>query len=129
MLHCYIYFVVQNSEMTLSLLLNIFICHSLTRFKYLSLFIFHSQGRQSTLNDGFFFGGGFVKYFWSSNLVYTKGNNIKRLGLVSLFNGISTIESYLMSKSFFLKNSSNAIQPLAGGIRGFIPFPRVFARK
>ena len=50
-------------------------------------------------------------------------------GLVSLFNGISTFEGYLMPKPFSEKNSSSTIQPIAGSIRGFIPFPRVFARK
>ena len=35
----------------------------------------------------------------------------------------------LMPKPFSRKNSSGTIQPIAGRIRGFIPFPRVFVRK
>ena len=34
-----------------------------------------------------------------------------------------------MPKPFSLKNSSGTIQPIAGMIRVFIPFPRVFAWK
>ena len=48
-------------------------------------------------------------------------NNI---GVVSLFNGISTFVGYLMPK-----NSSGIIQPIAKRIRGLIPFPSVFVRK
>ena len=36
---------------------------------------------------------------------------------------------YLMPKPFSEKNSSGTILPIAGRIRGFIPFPRVFSRK
>ena len=36
---------------------------------------------------------------------------------------------YLMPKPFSKKNSSSTIQPIAGRIRGFIPFPRVLVRK
>ena len=51
-------------------------------------------------------------------------------GLVSMFNGISTFIVYLMPKPFSLKNSSGMIVlTMAGRIRGFIPFLRVFARK
>ena len=50
------------------------------------------------------------------------------IGLLSLFNGISTFVGYLMPKPFFEKSSSGNIQPKAGRIRGFILFPRVFAR-
>ena len=49
--------------------------------------------------------------------------------LVSLFNGISTFIGYLTPKLFSWKNSSGTILPIAGRIRRFIPFPRVFARK
>ena len=56
-------------------------------------------------------------------------NHIIRSGLVSLFNGISTFAGYLMPKPFSEKNSSGTILPIAGRIRGFISFPRVFARK
>ena len=45
------------------------------------------------------------------------------------FNGISTFVGYLMPKPSFEKNSSVTIQPIAGRIRGLIPFPRVFAQK
>ena len=44
---------------------------------------------------------------------------------LSFFNGISTFMGYLMPKSSFFKNSSGTFLPLAGGIRDFIPFPRV----
>ena len=50
-------------------------------------------------------------------------------GLVSSFNDISTSVGYLMPKPFSKKNSSATIYPIAGRIRGFIPFPRVFVRK
>ena len=36
---------------------------------------------------------------------------------------------YLMRKPFSYKKCSGTIKPIAGRIRGFIPFPRVFARK
>ena len=36
---------------------------------------------------------------------------------------------YLMPKPFSSKNSNGTMLPRAGRIRGFIPFPRVFARK
>ena len=49
--------------------------------------------------------------------------------LLSLFNDISTFVGYLMPKPFSQKNRSCAIQPIAGRIRGFIPFPRVFTQK
>ena len=45
------------------------------------------------------------------------------------FNGISTTLGYLMPNPFSEKNSSSTIQPIAGRIRGFIPFARVFTRK
>ena len=48
---------------------------------------------------------------------------------LSLFNGVSTFVGYLMPKLFSLKNSSHTIYPIAGRLRGFIPFPRVFGRK
>ena len=34
-----------------------------------------------------------------------------------------------MPKLFFEKNTSSTIQPIGGRIRGFMPFPRIFARK
>ena len=52
-----------------------------------------------------------------------------KFGLVSFFNGISTFVGNLMPKTFSLKNSSGTIKPVAGRIKGFIPFPRVFAQK
>ena len=54
---------------------------------------------------------------------------VKGLVRFLLFNGISTFVGYLMPKPFSKKNSSGTIQPIAGRIRGFIPFPRVFAQK
>ena len=50
-------------------------------------------------------------------------------GWVSLFNGISTFVGYLMPKPFSKKDRGGTIKHIAGRIRGFIPFPRVFARK
>ena len=58
-----------------------------------------------------------------------KRNHEDWFGLVSLFNGISTFEVYLKPKPSLLKNSSDAIEPIAGRIRRFIPFPRVFVQK
>ena len=52
-----------------------------------------------------------------------------RFGLVSMFNGILTFVGYLMPKPSFKKNGSYTISPIAGGIRGFTPFPWVFVRK
>ena len=49
--------------------------------------------------------------------------------LVSLFNVISTFVGYSMPKPSFKKNSNGTIQPIAGRIRGFIPFPKVFVQK
>ena len=45
--------------------------------------------------------------------------------LVSLFNGISTFAVYLMPKPFSWKNSCGTIEPVAGRIRGHVPFPKV----
>ena len=50
-------------------------------------------------------------------------------GQVCFFNGISTFLGYLMPNPSFYKNSSGTIQPIAGRIRGFIPFPSVIVRK
>ena len=36
-------------------------------------------------------------------------SNVKLIGLLSLFNGISTFEDYLMSKPFLKKNSNDTI--------------------
>ena len=55
--------------------------------------------------------------------------NLQLKGLVFLFNGISTFVGYLMPKPFSLKYSSGTIEPVAGRIRVFISFPRLFARK
>ena len=44
-------------------------------------------------------------------------------GLVSLFNGISTLMGYLMPKSSIQKNSSDTIKPIAGEIRGLCIYP------
>ena len=69
---------------------------------------------------------------WKSsenNFIYDLKPLKLRFGLVSLFNGISTFVGYLMPKLFSLKNSSCTIEHIAGTIRGFIPFPRVYARK
>ena len=49
--------------------------------------------------------------------------------LVSLFIGISTFIGYLMPNPFLKKNSSSTILPIAGRIRGFIPFSMVFVKK
>ena len=46
--------------------------------------------------------------------------------LVSLFTSILTFVGDLIPKPSFKKNSSGAVQPKAGRIRGFILFPRVF---
>ena len=46
----------------------------------------------------------------------------------SLFNGISLFVGNLMPKPYSKKNSGS-IYPIAGRIRKFIPFQRVFARK
>ena len=59
-----------------------------------------------------------------------KFENFDSIGwLISMFNGISTLVSYLMPKPFSEKNSSCTIWPIAGRIRGFIPFPWVFGQK
>ena len=42
----------------------------------------------------------------------------KQLGLVGLFNGISTFVDYLIPKSSLQKNSSDTISPIAGGKGG-----------
>ena len=39
-----------------------------------------------------------------------------------LFNGISIFVGYLMLKPSLLKNSSDIIKPIAGGINAFMPF-------
>ena len=44
-------------------------------------------------------------------------------------NGISTFKGFLMSKPSFKKDSSGVIQPITGGIRQFMPFPRLLVRK
>ena len=46
-----------------------------------------------------------------------------------VFNGISTLMEYLMPKPFLRKSSTDTILPIARGIKGFIPFPRIFLRK
>ena len=51
------------------------------------------------------------------------------IGLVSFFNGIWTFVGYLMPKTFSKKNRSGTIYPIAGRIREFITFPKVFDRK
>ena len=60
----------------------------------------------------------------------TSKNNPRLVDLVSLFNDILTFVHYLKPKSSFLKDNSNSntIQPIATGIRGFIPFSRVLVK-
>ena len=53
----------------------------------------------------------------------------KNQELVLLFNGISTFTDYLIPNPSFEKNNSCTIQPIAGTIRQFMPFPRVFVWK
>ena len=43
-----------------------------------------------------------------------------------VFNGISTFVGNLMPMSSLYKNSGNTIQTIAGGDKGFMPFPWVF---
>ena len=51
-------------------------------------------------------------------------NNKEMIDLVSLFNGISTLEGYLMPKPSLLKNSGGTINSTwMGEYKGFIPFP------
>ena len=52
-----------------------------------------------------------------------------RLRLGFLFNGLSTFVGYLMPKPSLEKNSGGTIWLIAGKIRRFITFPRVFVRK
>ena len=49
--------------------------------------------------------------------------------VVSLFNGMLNFVGYLMPNSSLLKDNSDTIKSIAGGIRGSIPFPKVFPRK
>ena len=44
------------------------------------------------------------------------------IGLVSLFNVISTIMTYLMPNPFLQKNSNDTIKPIVGEDKGFILF-------
>ncbi len=46
-----------------------------------------------------------------------------------MFNGISIFVVYLEPKPSFEKISSDAIKPIAGRIREFIPFARLFVQK
>ena len=69
---------------------------------------------------------------WVDNLMYAfPKSDFTRISkwlfaLFSIFNGISTIMVYLMSKRSLWKNSSNTIYSIAEGIRGFISFSWVF---
>ena len=51
------------------------------------------------------------------------------IGLVSLFNGISTFVGYFNADPFFLKNDSDAIQLIVGGNKGVHTFSKSICRK
>ena len=55
---------------------------------------------------------------------YNSTRKLIRFGLVSLFNGRSTLVDHLIPKIFSQKRSSGTIWPIAGRIRVFIPFPK-----
>ena len=64
--------------------------------------------------------GDFVRFAFALNVIFS-------FGLLSLFNGISTIMSYLMPKPFLLKNSLGIIKPIAVRNKGFHAFHKVIS--
>ena len=51
------------------------------------------------------------------------------VGLVSLFNDISTFKDYLIPKPSLDNSNNDSVQPIAKGINGFIPFPKRISPK